>query len=185
MKHLNRILFSIESLFFAFLILFSFAALAQDVVSPAAFLDQVIAFIQSWGGLSKVAMIAGIITVLISSMKVTALNQAVWAKLGAWQAWVGPIMGLAAGILGLGQTGPITPASIFAYVTAGAGAIIIHELLDTVKALPGIGTLMKWAIDIAEQFFHGPSSNAPSAVKMRLKKADELSKQAYELKNKH
>lgn len=184
MKHLKRIFISFETIFFAFLMLFSVAAFSQAVVSPQDFLDQVMKFIQSWGGIPSIMKVAGIIMVIISSMKVTVLNQYIWSKLGAWQAWVAPILGLVAGILGLGMNGPITPASVFAYVTAGAGAIILHELLDTLKAVPGVGTMMKIVIDIVEQFLNGPSSNHPSAILLRKKRAEELSQMSYKLKAK-
>jgi hypothetical protein len=157
MKKLLNVLASFDVLFLVFLLFYACAALAQTVISPQDFLNQVLVFIQTWGGLTKFGIVAGCITLLISSMKVTYFNTLIWSKpwMVPWQPWVAPGLGLLAGIIGIGQTEAITPASVFAYVSAGAGALIIHQLLDTVKALPGIGWTYKLAINMIEGFLKG------------------------------
>lgn len=129
--------------------LFAFADSA--VLAPQDFLAQVLQAIQSFGGLSMMMKISTVILLVVASMKVSFLNQLVWSKLGSYQALVGPVLGLIAGILGLGNGGAsITLASVLAYVAAGGGAIVLHELLDMVKAIPGLGAMYVSAIELIE-----------------------------------
>lgn len=163
-------LFSFEllSLFMAtvFTVLYAFSAFAQTapppvVVAPADFLTQVLQYIQSWGGLSMFLKVAGAITLIVASMKVTYLNTLIWSKLGAAKVYVAPVLGLVAGVLGIGNGGAaITAASVFAYVSAGAGAVFLHEILDSVKAIPGIGAIYVTIINILEGALGGPASKS-------------------------
>lgn len=154
-RSLRNIFFSLDALLLFFLSFSTIIAFAQDAVAPQDFLSQVLKFIQSWGGIPMMAKVAGVILLLVASMKVSFLKP-YWDKLGSLQAWVAPILGLIAGILGLGSGGaPITLASIFAYMSAGAGAVVLHELLDTVKAVPGIGPLWVSVIAIIESSLGG------------------------------
>lgn len=145
LQHILSGLFAIFSLFVCF---YTFAD--DSVIAPQDFLTQVLAAIQSLGGLSWALKIAAVITVIISSMKVSFLNQLIWSKLGAFQAWVAPVLGLVAGIISLYGSGSVSLAALFAYVSAGAGAVILHELLDTAKAIPGLGATWVWVIGLIE-----------------------------------
>lgn len=107
-------------------------AFAADAALPMGdFLSQSLEAIKALGGLSFVGKVASIVMLLIGSMKVDAIRAFVWDKLpiGA-KPFLAPGLGLLAGILNLH---PITMAGVFAYVSAGAGAIILYELLDAVK----------------------------------------------------
>lgn len=137
-----------------------FALADTEVVSPADFLSEIINFVRSAGGLSTFAIISGVITLLLASMKVSFLNDLVWSKLGEKKIWAAPIIGLIAGILGLGHDGKITGAMIFAYITTGFGAIALHEILDLVKLIPGIGSIYVTIINIIEGALGGPSADA-------------------------
>lgn len=125
-------------------------AFAGDVVSPQDFFALVLEAIKGFGGVSWVLKIASIITIIISSMKVSFLNDLIWSKLGAFKSWVAPILGLIAGILMLSKDGGLTLAGVFAYISAGGGAIILHELLDSIKAIPGLGPTWIWIINMIE-----------------------------------
>lgn len=147
-----------KNIYLFLFLMFSFAfAFAQEVavslpLPPADFLSQVLQAIQGFGGLSTVAKISTIILLIVASMKVTILNQYIWSKLGEAKAWVAPLLGLIAGVLGIGAGGqPITLASVFAYVAAGGGAVILHELLDSLKAIPGIGPIYVAIIDFISE----------------------------------
>lgn len=107
----------------------------------SAFLDQVLQVVTSLGGLGWVAKVAGAITMLISSMKISWLDDLVWKKLGNGQAWVAPLLGLIGGVAAMAGQGQLTWPGIVAYVGAGSGALLLHELLDSVKALPGLGPI--------------------------------------------
>lgn len=144
--------------------LVSIPAWASDPESSQDFFASVLAAIQSLGGLPWIGKIALIITLLVSSMKVTVLDDLVWNRLGKFQAWLAPILGLVAGILTLGAGGQISLAGIFAYISAGAGALLLHELLDTVKAIPGLGPLWISLIGVVEGALGGnpvSASNVP------------------------
>ena len=142
-------------------------AFAQGVISPTDFFTQVAAFVQSIGGLSTLLKISGVIMLIIASMKVTFLNTLIWSKLGSLQIWVAPVLGLIAGILSLG-TGLTLPAA-FAYISAGGGAVYMHEIMDLVKAIPGIGSTYVAIINFLENLLGGPAANPPPAA-AQLKK---------------
>lgn len=132
-------------------------AFAQTtVISPGDFVTQVAAFVQSMGGMITMLKISGIILLLIASMKVTVINQFLWSKLGNGQIWVAPGLGLIAGVLSLGTS--LTFPAAFAYLTAGAGAVYLHEVLDLVKQIPGIGPIYVSIINAVEGLLGGPAS---------------------------
>lgn len=137
---------------------------ADDALPVGDFFTQVIQTIQKLGGLPWVAKIASIVLLVIASMKVSFLNDLIWKRLGKAQAWIAPILGLASGILMLGYDGKITLPGVFAYLAAGAGALILHELLDTAKAIPGIGPLWVTVIGVIEGALGG-SGSQPVAKK--------------------
>ncbi len=149
-----------------FMSLYSFAAFTQTavppvVLAPSDFFAQVLAAIQGFGGLSTMLKISTVIMLIIASMKVSFLNTNVWSKLGSAQVWVAPVLGLIGGALSLGTGAtPVSAASIFAYVTAGAGAVFLHEILDSVKAIPGIGAIYVTIINLVEGALGGPASKA-------------------------
>lgn len=104
-------------------------AFAEDLPAEQ-FLSQVLAAVAQFGGLPWMAKIASICLLLTASMKVPFIRSLLWDKLGKAQALVAPLLGLAAGILSMQ---PITLPGVLAYVGAGAGAIILYELLDFLK----------------------------------------------------
>ncbi len=157
LKKLNSIAMvtMLMSLFFVA----SYAFADESVVAPQDFLAQVLDAIKSFGGLSTLLKITCFITLIVSSMKVSFLNDLVWSKLGAAKAYLAPILGLIAGILGIGSGGaPITLALVFAYMSAGAGAVFLHEILDSVKAIPGLGSVYVTIIGIIESALGGPAA---------------------------
>ena len=149
------------TLFFTTMFVTSYA-FAQDVVAPQDFLAQVLQVIKDFGGLSMMAKIASIVMIVISSMKVSFLSP-YWAKLGNLQAWLAPVLGLVAGLLMVASgSGSLTWASAMAYALSGAGAIMLHNLLDLVKAIPGLGPIYVSVIDIIESRLGGPAASAPA-----------------------
>ncbi len=121
------------------------------------FLAQVVAVFQQFGGMSGALKIAAVVTLVIASMKVSFLNSLIWSKLGSAQAFLAPVLGLVVGILGLAGHAPLSIAAVFAYLSAGAGAIILHELLDAIKGLPGLGAAYVSFINLIESFLGGPA----------------------------
>lgn len=140
---------------------FSAMVLAQETVplpaeSVDGFFTQVLTFVKQFGGLPWVLKIAGIAAILISTLKVSVLRELIWDKLGNAKAWAGPLLGLIFGLASLGSE--LNWASALAFVSAGAGAIILHELLNTVKAIPGIGSVWLSVIEVIQKILGGKKS---------------------------
>lgn len=121
---------------------------SPDEIPVQDFAGQVLEAISKFGGLNWMGKIALLITLIISTMKVTAIRQMFWDKLGAAKAWAAPILGLILGILTLAMGGHLTLAGVLAWVSAGAGALILHELLDSLKKIPGLGAMWVSFIDL-------------------------------------
>ena len=152
---MKKFLFLVFSAFF----FLGATAFAQDVeVPPVDFLNQILELIQDFGGLSWLAKIAAVLAIIISSMKVSFLK-VYWDKLGEAKVWAAPILSVAFGIISLGVSdgSEITWAGVFAYMTAGAGAIFLHEILDSVKAIPGIGSIWVSIIDFIKIVLRAPA----------------------------
>ena len=128
-------------------------AFAQDASVPPAdipvadFLTQIIQAVKGFGGLSWMLKVASVCLVIVSSMKVSALKP-LWDKLGTAQKWVAPVLALIAGLLSQGTS--ISWASALAYLGAGAAAPYIHDLLDLIKVIPGIGSFWVGIINMIE-----------------------------------
>lgn len=126
-------------------------------LQPGDFLMQVVDVIKQLGGMSTMMKISAILMIIVASMKVSFLNQLVWSKLGAAKVFVAPVLALVAGLLGLGAGGvPITGPLVVAYLFAGGGAVFLHQVLDSLKELPGIGQLYISLIDFVSGLLKGP-----------------------------
>lgn len=133
------------------------------------FLSDIFSAIRHFGGISWFSRIALITTLVVSSMKVTFLNKLIWEKFGRAKAWASPIFGLIAGLLALGSDGHLPSiAEAMAYMSAGSGALIFHELLDTIKVIPGLGP--KWIafIEVIESSLGGPPPGPKDEKGMRV-----------------
>lgn len=140
------------------MMLFAVIAFAEDnipqpVDTIEGFFSQTLTFIKQFGGLPWVLKIAGISAILISTLKVSAIRELTWDKLENAKVWAAPILGLIFGVLSLGTD--LTLASALAYISAGAGAIILHELLDSIKAIPGIGSIWVSIINVIQSLLGG------------------------------
>lgn len=137
-----------------------FRALAQDAapvdVPVQDFLAQVITAVKGFGGLTWMAKVGSICIILIASMKVSVLNKWVWSKLGTLQGWVAPLLALVGGLLANGSA--LTWPMVFAYLGAGAGATYLHDILDLLKKIPGLGTAWVAIIDVIASVLGGPTS---------------------------
>jgi hypothetical protein len=136
-----------------------FSVKAQEANLPVETVEglftQVVTFIKGFGGLSWMSKVAGITAILISTMKVSVVRKYTWDRLGGLKVWLAPALGLVFGIFSLGSD--LSFASGLAYVSAGAGAIILHELLDSLKELPKIGKAWTTIIGVIEMIL-GKSS---------------------------
>jgi hypothetical protein len=108
------------------------------------FLQKVLNFIKDFGGLDQMAKIAGIVLLVVESMKVSFFQET-WKKLGNYKFLVAPVLSLSAGLV---LMKPISVAGVLTYLLAGAGASKFHDLLDAVKGLPGVSATFQKVIDV-------------------------------------
>jgi hypothetical protein len=100
-----------------------------------------------------IAIVAIIVRVLLSTMKVSVIRQKLWDKLSVEvKAIVPPALGLIAAILAIQ---PLTPASVLLGVTSGALAIPLHHLLKAIESLPKINASVKLVVSIAAKILGG------------------------------
>lgn len=133
-------------LFVAALLVPNFAV--ADDLSMNSFMSDVLTFIANFGGLPTVGKISAAVLLLIASMKVSFIRGFVWDKLGAFKALVAPLLGVFVGVLSMQ---PITLPGLAAYFFAGAGAIVLHELFDAIKSMPGIGPVYVSVIEMIQK----------------------------------
>lgn len=116
-------------------------------VPASDFFSAILELIKSFGGMSWAVKIATVVALIISSMKVSFLRP-LWEKLGKGKAVLAPLLGLIAGVLSLSSSGQLTLSGVLAYMFVGAGALMVHELLDLLKGIPGLGALWVGLIDL-------------------------------------
>lgn len=126
----------------------SVCAYAQAAANPDSdFFSGVLAFIRDQGGMPWMAKVGAVVLLILASMKVSFLKP-LWDKLGAGKVLGAPILGLIGGLVSMGSA--FTWQGALAYITAGAGAVFFHEILDFVKAIPGLGSIYVAIIGIIE-----------------------------------
>jgi len=133
-------------------------------VTWAQLFGDVMAAFQGFGGLAWSMKIAVVVMVIIGLMKISSLSS-FWAKLGSAQAWLAPALGLLLGVLTLGASGQLSWSGVFAYMGSGAGAIALHELLDAVKSIPGLGSAYVSIINMIEGILPGPLAKKKPMIK--------------------
>lgn len=133
---------------------------AQASIGADVFIADVVQGVQAIGGMSGGLKVSLIILLIIASMKVSFLNNLIWSKLGSLQVWLAPALGLIAGLFMLPS---LSLPGLFAYVSTGIGATYLHEILDLVKAIPGLGAMYVAAINWLESILGGPAAQPPTS----------------------
>ncbi len=125
--------------------------MTAPVPQTSNFLADVLANILTIGGWNILA-VSALITLIIALIKTSRqTNAMIWTRLGPAKVLVAPLLAIVTGVIGLGTGGvPITGALVFTYLTAGAGAVLLHEMLDALKDMPGIGKPYLALIALAE-----------------------------------
>jgi hypothetical protein len=125
------------------------SAFAQEVgMSFPDFFASVLETLKGFGGLSFTAKVSAVLVLFVSSMKVTVL-EVYWAKLGKAKIWVSLGLAFVAGLVdAFVGVDKFSWSVVFAYVLAGAGAPILHQVLDSVKAIPGLGKVYVGIINV-------------------------------------
>ncbi len=159
-------------------VFFSFAAVAADVVPVAEMeIGQLIMgvvsavagfFSKDVGSTEWYVRLAPLVTLLLSALKSSKLS-GIWNWMGDFKAYAAPLLSLLLVVMGmLGQGQAITIGTILSALGAGLGSIAIHELLDTLKRIPGLNGWIATFIDIVKGLLGGktpsssPTSPAPS-----------------------
>lgn len=144
-----------STVIFILCVLFGIEALAQVVADPNAdFFSQLVVLIQGFGGFSWMAKVAGGCLLIIAATK-TSFLAPMWAKLPALvQTLAAPVLALIAGVVSMGSS--LSLPAVLAYVVSGAGAVVMHEILDGVKGIPGIGSVYLAIISVLEGLFFKP-----------------------------
>lgn len=125
-------------------------------LSGADFFSQVWTVITGFGGMGFMMKFSAVITLIIASMKVS-FARPLWDKLGYFKALVTPILSLILGVITLAVAGKVTLAALAAYLFSGGGAIILHEVLDQIKAIPGLSPVYLSMIAFFSKILGGPS----------------------------
>lgn len=145
---------------FAWLVILPLTVFAQ-VLTPTddfnVLISSVLSYVKIFGGLPWVLKIAAIFAVLISFTKVSFLREMTWDKIPQkLRLWLGPLLGLIYGLFA--QNVDITLAGTLAYMLAGAGAPYVHEMLDGIKQIPGIGKFWIQLIDFIKGRLGAPAT---------------------------
>jgi hypothetical protein len=130
------------------------AEAAKLMVDPSdySFFGQVFALIKSWGGLESSVRISMVITLIISSIKVSFFKKfwdslviKVDGKTISLQILVVPVLSL---IIGIYSQGKISFEAAIAYIIMGGGAVYLHEVMDFIKSLPIVNPIVKMIVEI-------------------------------------
>lgn len=118
------------------------AAFAADGdVSEMQWIADAIAAVRGMGGSSGLAIASAIIALVVSLFKVPFFRDKIWDKLKFNQKAAVPlVLALVGGLVKLDH---ITLGGVVAYLGAGAGAIILYEIIDVVKLSDGINATVK------------------------------------------
>ncbi len=119
------------------------------------FLSDVMATMQKLGGLPWSLKVASASLILVAAFKVSVLDDLLWKKLGGLQAFAAPTLALVSGLAIMLAQGQLTLAGAGAYLISGAGAIALHELLDAMKMIPGLGPIYVSMITLIESKLGG------------------------------
>jgi len=141
--------------FWLFVLVFPLIAYADDLIPVDVFLNQLLQSIAKFGGMGWGLKVAAIITLIVSSMKVSFLKP-IWDKLGWAKILIAPLLSLVGALIAYFTGGvPFVFSDFMAYLFVGGGSIIMHELLDALKQMPWIGDSVKAVITLIENSFLG------------------------------
>ena len=114
-------------------------------------------------GMSVQASMIAVITLLVSSMKVTVFRQLVWDKLGGAKVLAAPVLSLLMVVIGALATGQkFSFGVLLVALTTGAGALALHEVLDAVKEMKFVKPWMKPAIEWISKTLGAKAAETPA-----------------------
>jgi hypothetical protein len=102
-----------------------------------------------------------IVMLIIASMKNSALRSMIWDKMKWGKVFVAPVLSLILVIAAQLKGGhPVDFKSLMLAMVTGAGALALHEILDGIKYLPGVGPMWVSLIDLIGKFLKKPDAQA-------------------------
>jgi len=149
-------LLNVKGIALSFLIVIVFAsfafAQAAEPTPDMAFFNQIVEFIKAFGGYSWGLKISALCMIIVASFKVSFLKP-LWDKLGSFQVFAAPILGMIIGILNMGT---FSWAKLLAYLAAGIGASYLYEILDLIAKIPGLGKIYVSGIELLKSILKAP-----------------------------
>lgn len=127
----------------------------EESMSTWKFIQLALDQSEKFGSFPWAAKIASLMLLVISSFKVTRggwvpVLSKLWPEADGKKPIAVLVASLVLGVLMTGAAGQITMAGVLQYVGAGAGSMLIHEILDKVKLIPGLGPVYVSAIKTIE-----------------------------------
>lgn len=136
--------------------------------SIMALLGSIVDYLKNLSGLGTMGMLSATITLLISLWKSSFL-QPYWAAMPEWmKRWMGPVLGMVSAVLALG---PLSWATVMAGLSSGMLAAALHDLLDTLKVVPGLSPIYIAIINTIESFLGSPAEAKSVKGQMHSKAA--------------
>lgn len=149
---MKRFYFWLTVLLATFISCVAFAAITTEDMS---FFEKFLEYVKTVKDLPLVLQISGAIVLIISTMKVSFIKP-LWDKLGEKQEWLAPALGLISGALMGFADGKFDWTVLFTYLFAGAGAPYLHDILDKIKAIPGLGQIWLTVIEVIKKLLFAP-----------------------------
>ena len=129
-------------------------AFAQEEVSIVELINTVVALAGDAKNLGVLGAVAAGLTLLISTMKNSLISQYTWDKLPAWsKVFVAPVLSLIAAAI---VVTPFSLKTVGVSLLMGSASIALHDVLDSVKKMPGIGKTWLKVIDVLGKVLRNP-----------------------------
>jgi hypothetical protein len=113
---------------------------------------QFVELFKNWSLLSVQMKVASVLVILVGLVKNSALSP-LFDKLGKFKALVAPLLMLIAAFM---YVQPFTLATAIAAITTGVAAGYFHQVLDMVKAIPGLGPVYVKIIEFIGGYLGAP-----------------------------
>lgn len=127
-------------------------------VSNMDLLGMMLKLFSSWQSAGMLAGMSALVMLIIASLKNSMLRAMVWDKLKWGKVFVAPVMSIVLVFMGMMAKGmTIDGKAVLAALFVGGGAVALHEILDGLKQVPGIGGIWVNLIDMAGKLLGKPS----------------------------
>lgn len=129
------------------------AEVAAVEVPVSTIISQLMKVATDWKAFGWQAGLIALITLLLSTLKNSFLRTYLWDKLGPCKVFAAPILSMLAIFIGMGE---FSWAGALVGITTGGGAIALHQMLDGVKKMPGVGSVALSMADLLGKLLKAP-----------------------------